>query len=399
MGTYDPSRILRSQTPQPPVLPALLFGNFVVGSGVSVVSGTLPEISASLAVSVAEAGQIITASSLVVALAAPLSVSLVANWDRRRLLALAMAWYGALHLLCALMPSLGSLTAVRMVAMVAPAIFTPQAAACVGLLVPVEMRGRAITFVFLGFSVASVLGLPVSAFVGGMFGWRHAFALVGLMGLVSAIWIWRTMPRGVRPPALALAAWGRLARAPALTSCLAVTLLFGSAQFILYSYLAPYFKLRVGVTTPQLSLLFMWFGAFGLAGNAIMSRSIDRVGAARATMVSLMLSAFTLLLWPLGTGFLLAALVMTPWALGYFSATSAQQARLVGIAPALAPASVALNTSAVYAGQGIGTAIGGMVITQGRWDALHWIALCGVLIAMMASAGSSWLAARSRCHA
>ena len=70
--------------------------------------------------------------------------------------------------------------------MISPAIFTPQAAACVGLLVPPEQRGRAITFIFLGWSMASVLGMPIGAYVGGTLGWSSAFALVGLLSLASA---------------------------------------------------------------------------------------------------------------------------------------------------------------------------------------------------------------------
>jgi predicted MFS family arabinose efflux permease len=370
----------------PPVLWALLFGNFVIGCGVNVVPGTLPEISASLGVPVAQAGQLITASALVVALCAPLFAAIVAGWDRRRLLALAMAWFGLLHLACAAMPELSSLLAARMLAMVAPAIFTPQAAACVGLLVPAERRGRAITFVFLGFSLASVVGLPIGAYVGGTFGWRAAFALVGAMGIANGIWIFATMPAGVKPAALSREAWGRTLRSPAVMSCLAVTLVFGSGQFILYSYLAPYLKLRVGFSTTELSLMLVWFGVFGLAGNALMSRSIDRIGPARAVMISLGLGALTLLAWPLGTGFALVAVVIVPWALGYFSSNSAQQARLAGIAPSLASASIALNTSAIYAGQGIGAAIGGLLIAHGHWDVLHWAAMAGMLLAMAVSA-------------
>jgi predicted MFS family arabinose efflux permease len=169
-------------------------------------------------------------------------------------------------------------------------------------------------------------------------------------------------------------------------SCLAVTLVFGSGQFILYSYLAPYLKLRVGFSTTELSLMLVWFGVFGLAGNALMSRSIDRIGPARAVMISLGLGALTLLAWPLGTGFALVAVVIVPWALGYFSSNSAQQARLAGIAPSLASASIALNTSAIYAGQGIGAAIGGLLIAHGHWDVLHWAAMAGMLLAMAVSA-------------
>ena len=385
-----------TSAPLPPVLWALLFGNFVVGCGVNVVPGTLPEISTSFGVPVSQSGQLISASSLVVAVSAPLFAAIVAGWDRRRLLALAILWYGLLHIACAAMPGLSSLLAVRMLAMVSPAIFTPQAAACVGMLVPLEQRGRAIAFVFLGFSAASVIGLPIGAYVSGTFGWRAAFVLVGVMGLANAAWIFTAMPAGVKPPALTAAAWRNTLRSPALMSCLAVTLVFGSGQFILYAYLAPYLKQRMGFTTVELSLLLMWFGVFGLLGNEVMSRNIDRIGAPRAVMISLGLSALTLFAWPLANGFVLVAVVIAPWALGYFSSTSAQQARLAGIAPSLASASIALNTSAIYAGQGIGAAIGGVLIAHGQWDVLNWAAMVGMLLAMVVSALATWLAGRAR---
>lgn len=380
----------------PPVLWALLFGNFVVGCGVNVLPATLPEISATLGVGVAQAGTLITASSFVVALGAPLAAAVVAGWDRRRLLALAVLWYGALHAVGAAMPNLGALMAARVLAMVSPAIFTPQAASSVALLVPPERRGRAITFVFLGFSSASVLGVPLGAWIGGTFGWRAAFAFVALMAAACALWIWRTMPDGVRTAPLSAAAWRHTLRSPALTGTLAVTLAFGCGQFALFSYLAPYLKGRAGFSTEQFSLLLMVFGALGLAGNTLMSRTIDRVGAPNVVLVSLGLGALTLLAWPLGTGFAGVAAVIAPWALGFYATNSAQQARLAGIAPALAPASIALNTSAIYAGQGIGAAIGGALIARGRWDLLHWAALAGLVLAMALSTYAARIARRNR---
>jgi predicted MFS family arabinose efflux permease len=379
----------------PRVLWALLFGNFVIGTGVMVVPATLNDLGSSLQVSVATAGQLISASAVVMALGAPLLAALVAGWDRRRLLALTMLWFGALHLLCTLMPGFASLLPVRMLAVIAPAIFTPQAAACVGLLVPAAQRGRAITFVFLGWSVASVLGMPLGAFVGGLFGWRSAFALVGVLSLASAAWVWRAMPDGVKPPALTLADWRETLRSRALMLCIAVTVLFSAGQFVLFSYFAPYYKQAIDVTPTQLSLLFVWFGAFGLVGNVLMTRNIERIGAHRAVMVAIACMALSLLAWPLGTSLLLAALVTIPWALGCFSSNSAQQARLVGIAPALAAGSIALNSSAMYAGQALGAASGGALIARGRMDMLHWAGFALLLLAMAASA---WAARHRGSH-
>jgi predicted MFS family arabinose efflux permease len=378
----------------PKVLWPLLFGNFVIGTGVMVVPGTLNEISTSLGETVPVTGQLITVAAAVMCLGAPLLASVVAGWDRRRLLATCMVWYAVWLGLCAFMPNFGSLLFVRALAVVAPAIFTPQAASCVGLLVRPEQRGRAITFVFLGWSVASVLGMPLGAWVGGTLGWRSAFGLVALLSVMSAVWIWRSLPNGIRPPALSRAAWGETLRSPALMLSVAVTLLYSSGQFVLFSYFAPYFRTTMQASPLQLSLLLFWFGAFGLLGNIVMSRQIDRIGAPQSVMWGVGCMALSLLLWPLGNTLVLAALVCVPWALGCFSSNSAQQARLVGIAPGLASGSIALNSSAMYAGQALGAGSGGWLIAQGQMDNLHWFGLVGMLAAM----AMSWWGSRQRAH-
>lgn len=370
----------------PRALWALMMGNFVIGTGVMVVPGTLNDISQSLGVSIPQAGQLITAGAVLMGLGAPTFATLVAGWDRRRLLTLSLVWYALLLGICALAPSYTALLPLRVLAVISPAIFTPQAAACVGLLVPASQRGRAITFVFLGWSVASVMGMPLAAWIGGTLGWRWAFGLVALLSLASAAWVWRDMPNGIRPAALSRQAWGQTLGSPALMLAVGVTLLSAFAQFTLFSYFAPYLVQTLGVGGAALSLLFLWFGAFGLAGNMGMSRWIDRIGAAHGALLMMGAMALSLLLWPLGrAGLWQQALVMVPWALGCFAANSAQQARLVHIAPALAPATVALNTSAMYAGQAVGAGLGGMMIAQGQMLRLHEVGLVVMLAAMALS--------------
>jgi predicted MFS family arabinose efflux permease len=380
------------QQPLPKVLWALLFGNFVIGTGVMVVPGTLNVISQSMNVSVAVTGQLISAGALLMCIGAPLFASVVAGWDRRRLLALSMLWYAIFHAICAVMPDFASLLVVRVVTMISPAIFTPQAAACIGLLVPEQQRGRAITFVFLGWSVASVVGMPLGAYLGGTLGWRSAFGLVAVLSIISAAWVWRAMPNGVKPPALSRAAWAATLQSPALMTCVLVTTLYAAGQFVIFAYLAPYYKATLNISAFELSALFMWFGIFGLLGNMWMSRHVDRLGAPRMVWMGLCGMILSLLIWPLGTTLLLAAMVMLPWALGGFATNSAQQARLVGLAPALASGSVSLNTSAMYAGQALGAALGGLLISAGQMNDLHWYGLVGLLLALIASQWATHLA-------
>lgn len=360
---------------------ALLAGNFVIGTGVMVVPGTLNEISASLSVTAATAGQLITAAAAVMCVGAPLLAAAVAGWDRRQLLALTLLWYAFGHVACALMPSFGALLPVRMLTVIAPAIFTPQAAACAGLLVPPEHRGRAVTFVFLGWSMASVLGLPVGALIGGHLGWRMAFGAIAALSVASATSVWLTLPNGIRPAALTAAAWSRVLRSPVLMGIVSVTALQGAGQFVLFSYFGPILKQSYGADATTLSVMWALFGVCGLVGNMLVSRFIDRVGAGRMVLVTTLLISLSLLLWPMASTLALLAAVLVPWGLGCFAANSAQQARLVGLAPALAPGSVALNSSGIYTGQAVGAALGGWLLAH---DASAWMSWVGLGLLMVA---------------
>jgi len=364
---------------------ALLAGNFVIGTGVMVVPGTLNEISASLSVTAATAGQLITAAAAVMCIGAPLLAAAVAGWDRRQLLALTLLWYAIGHVLCALMPTFGALLPVRMLTVIAPAIFTPQAAACAGLLVPPEHRGRAVTFVFLGWSMASVLGLPIGALIGGHLGWRMAFAAIAALSVASATSVWLTLPNGIRPAALTAAAWSRVLRSPVLMGIVSVTALQGAGQFVLFSYFGPILKQSFGADATTLSVMWALFGACGLVGNMVVSRFIDRVGAGRMVLVTTVLIASSLLLWPLASTLAWLAVVLVPWGLGCFATNSAQQARLVGLAPALAPGSVALNSSGIYTGQAVGAALGGWLLANDAGAWMSWVGLGLLMVAISLS--------------
>jgi predicted MFS family arabinose efflux permease len=342
---------------------SLLFGNFVIGCGVMVVAGSLNDVIASLEVSVALGGQLIAVAAVAMAVGAPVLAAALGRIDRRLLLTLALVWYAVGHAACALAPSMAVLTPVRALAVLAAAVFTPQAAAAVGWLAPPAQRAGAITFVFLGWSVASVLGMPLHSFIGETFGWRWAFGLVALLAAGGALWVWRVVPDGVRPPPLNLAAWKDVVTHPALMAVVMVTALSGAGQFTLFSYIAPYYRQVLGASALEISLLFGWFGLFGLLGNVLLTRLIDRVGPARAVAALIVCMGITMAVWPLAGSVALMAVALVPWALGCFASNSAQQARLGLAAPVLAPALMALNTSAIYAGQAIGAASGGALMS------------------------------------
>lgn len=363
----------------------MMFGNIVIGTGVMVAAGVLNDIVSSLSVSVATAGNLISVGALVVCLGAPLLAALVAGWDRRKLLVGCLLWYGLWHTLAAFAPGFVSLSLLRSLALVSAAIFTPQAASCIGLLVPEHQRGRAITFVFLGWSVASVLGMPLGAWIGGTLGWRWSMGLIAALSGVGAWWLWRRMPNGVVPPALSAAAWRQTLSSRTMLVTLSVTVLSAGGQFVLFSYMAPYIHSRFDTSPSQFSALLVGYGGMGFVGNALLSRYIDRVGAARGVFMALMCISCGMLIAPWANSWLVMGAVLLPWGLGVFASNSAQQARLVGHAPWLASASIALNTSAMYAGQALGATLGATVIVHQGLLALPHVGLLGMLLAMTLS--------------
>ncbi len=371
---------------------SLLAGNFMIGCGVMVVGGTLNDLTHDLHISVSRGGQLIALAALFMGVGAPLLAAWVSRWDRRKLLSWAMVWYAVGHGLCAVAPDAHWLAALRAMTVLAAAVFTPQAAATVGFMSTPANRGRHITFVFLGWSLASVAGMPLTAWVGERMGWRVAMAAVAVGALASAWAVHRHLPHGIRPPGLSWRSWRKVLRSPLLMAVVLVTACQSAGQFTLLSYIAPFYKQVYGATPEQISLMFGWFGALALSGNFLLNRVVDRVGAAKAVTLTLSMMIVSLLLWPLAPSLPLFALVLLPWAISGFATNSSQQARLGGLSPRLAPALMALNTSAIYMGQALGASGGGWVLEQHGWGPMHWLGLAWMLVAW----GLSWWAQRAQ---
>ncbi len=369
---------------------ALLAGNFAIGCGMMVVPGSLNDLSVSLQVPVAVAGQLVSLGGLGLAIGAPLLAGALGRFDRRWLLTLTLVWYAVGHLLGALMPSFAALLPVRVLGLLAAAVFTPQAGAAMSVLAPPGERARAITFIFLGWSLASVLGMPLASLVGETLGWRWAFVGVAALSAWAAVWVWRTLPAGIRPPALTLGDWRAVLTHPLRMGLVAITVLSACGQFTLFSYMAPYYRQVLLASPGQVSALFLCFGVFGLLGNLLITRWIERVGPAFCVNAALASMALSLALWPMAASVPTMALVLLPWALGCFSSNSAQQARLSSSAPLYAGALLALNSSAMYLGQAIGAATGGLSITAGGFAALPAAALAWMAAALALSLGLAW---------
>ncbi len=369
---------------------SLTLGNFAIGTGVMVVPGMLNELSAGLAVPPAKVGMLISAFAMTICIGGPFLASWTSGIDRRKLLTASLALYAVMHVVAAFAPGYNTLLAARMVTAIGAALFTAQAAATAGLMVPPETRGKAIGLVFLGWSIAAVVGTPIGAWLGAHVGWRPTMGIVGLLSAVFALGVWLQIPDKLFVAPMDRAAWKALFANTPLLLAISVTAIQALGMFTMFAYMALLLKDFIGATPNVISVIFLCFGIAGVTGNVIGTRFMDRVGPMRVGIASMSCMLAAIVLWPLSRGSLPVTVVLVLlWGLGCFAINGSQQARLVSMVPQMASASVSLNSSAIYLGQAAGAFIGGLIVsTQGTVNLSYFGALpmaAAILVSLHAS--------------
>lgn len=380
------------QTPPRGALSALLVGNFVIGMGVLAPAATANAMIADLQVSAAQVGLLVSYGALVLCVGAPLLAYLTRDLDRRLLLISALGLYGVGHLVIALAPSFDAVLAIRLAMIVGAAVFTPQAAAATSLIVPPESRPKAVTYVFLGWSLASSFGMLAMSLGSAAFGWRWTSEALGIASLIAGLAVFLSLPPGLKAPAAPLRAWAGVLRNPAVMTVVAVTALTLTGQFVIFPYLAPKLKADFGADPTAIAVLLSLFGFAGLLGASLATAIVGRLGASKTQALCLGVVALGLALWGLiARDVWSAAAAIVVWGLSFSASNGLQQARLIAIDPATAQVSVALNTSAIYVGQAAGAAIGSGLLTHA---AAMWMAPIAVAF-VVSSLAASIFAARA----
>jgi predicted MFS family arabinose efflux permease len=372
-----------------------MFGNFVIGLGVLMPAGLLNDLSAAFAQDAATTGTLIGYGAALLCIEAPLLAFLTNRMDRRWLLSGALAIYAVGHYASAFAPNFTFLMIARLLMIGGAAAFTPQAASAITLLVPPERRAGAVAFIFLGWPIAMAIGVPLASLLGAYVGWSAAYFIVAIACTLATVAVFVALPNQLFAPRMSLATWGRVLTHGKIIMILAVTLIFIAGQFTVYPYLAAELKLHFDAAPAAISLLFAVYGISGVVGSIVSAKVIGRIGAPATVTAHLAVVFVGLMLWAVGTGYLYIAVIgLVIWGYGGGPAISGQQARLIMAEPDSASASVALNSSVLYAGQAIGTLIGGELLSRGLLSWNGEVASVLLVIALGASlAVRKWLRA------
>jgi len=344
---------------------ALMLGNVVTGCSVLAPAGMLIELSSDLGVTVRDAGSLITFGAVMLCVGSPLTAWLTSRVERHTLLTATMAVLALTNMASAVAPDYASLLIIRLIMLAVGALYTPQAAGTAALIVPAEKRGSTIAYIFLGWSLAAAVGLPLITFIASRYGWRAVYGSIGLIGCLSFVLLAWRLPRGLVGSPVDLKTWADVGRNRMIVLLLLITTLQMSGQFVVFTFMAPLLTKLTQVGPDAVGLVFALYGIFGFIGIAIATRTVDPWGAWRTSVLFTVLMLAGVTGWAVSAGtYPLMACSVAIWGLGFASTNSMQQVRLVSAAPALASASVSLNTSVLYIGQAVGSAIGGVLYAR-----------------------------------
>ncbi|WP_019813118.1 MFS transporter [Saccharomonospora saliphila] len=349
----------------PIALLALAVAAFGIGTTEFVMMGLLPEVAADLAVSIPDAGGYISLYALGVVIGAPVLTILGMRTRRKTILLSMLVLFTVGNVLSAFAPTHGLLLAARFVSGLPHGTFFGIGAVVAASLVPVAKRARAISTMFLGLTVANVVGVPVGTLLGQALGWRWTFGLVAVIGVAALAAVAALVPAQAKPADVSLRGELRAFTRPQVWLAFAVVVFGFAATFSFYSYIKPVLTEVTGYTPTAVTVLLAVFGIGMTVGTAVGGPLADR--APMTTLYVFLTALAGCLLLFVGTAHSMVLAPVTVFLIGAtgFAAIPSIQARILDQAveaPALGSASI---QSTFNIANSLGAYLGGLVIAGG----------------------------------
>lgn len=374
----------------------LIFASFMLGMSEFVVVGILPDIASGLKVSEVTVGNLVAIFAFVYAPCTPLGSALSARFPRFLTYLTLMGVFLVGNILCAFAPNYPVLLIARLLI-----------ASVSGTLVAISMtfapdvttdkyRTKFIAWVFSGFSIASVIGVPAGTWVANTFGWRVTFALVSVLTAVLMASMAVSLPRNSHPAKIGFLRQFRLFFDRRIQLGVADVVFGAAASYVFYTYLSPIMRDEIGVPERYISVGLVVYGCACLWSNLYGGKLADRGRGVEplthirpiycVQAVCLCLLAFASLV-PAGGALLLVALGML-----MYLQNASSQVLYMDVAYQSHPGSVnlaaSLNSMSFNIGIAIGSAVGGLV---NDLLGLTWLGPVGAIFALLAAGTTTLL--------
>jgi DHA1 family inner membrane transport protein len=344
---------------------ALAIGGFAIGTTEFVTMGVLPDIAEGVGVDIPSAGHVISAYAVGVVVGAPVIAALSARLPRRALLIGLMAAFLVGNGLTALAPSYETLLVARFLTGLPHGAYFGVASLVAASLVAPHLRGRAVSSVMLGLSVALVAGVPAATWLGQTAGWRSAYWLVVVLAAATVAAVLAVVPSMPgRPEATISGELGALRR-PQVLLTLGIGIVGFGGMFALYSYIAPLVTDVTELSRGTLPLVLFVYGIGGVVGTALAGRLGDWAlfpSVAGALIALMVVLAGTALVAAWAPGLVVAVFLVS---VSGSTLAILLQLRLMETAGEAQMLGAALNHSALNLANALGAWLGGLVIAAG----------------------------------
>lgn len=374
----------------PLALYALAAGGFGIGTSEFVIMGLLLQVAAELKVGIATAGLLISGYALGVFVGAPVLTVATCRLPRKAVLIALMAIFTVGNLICAIAPTYAILLFARVITSLAHGTFFGVGSVVATGLVAADRRALAISIMFTGLTIATLLGVPAGTWLGLHFGWRSTFWAVTAIGLVSMLVIAALVPADHKQDTrIAVRDEWRAIGHRAVLLGLAMTVLGFAGVFTVFTYVQPLLMEVTGFAQNAISPILLMFGIGLILGNLLGGKLADRhlMRALLATMMALVvvLGLMTFVLHDKALTVLFIGLL----GVSAFATVPPMQLWVMHKAQAAKNLASSLNIGAFNLGNALGAWLGGMVVSHGPGlKALTWVAalisFSGLLVALWA---------------
>jgi len=377
------------------VLLALAVGSFAIGTTEFATMSLLPYFAQSLGIDAPTAGHVISAYALGVVVGAPVLAVLGARMPRRRLLIALMALFAVGNGLSAIAPDYHWMLVFRFISGLPHGAYFGIASLVASSLVPANRRTMAVGRVFLGLTVATIIGVPMANWLGQVVGWRWSFGLVSLLAILTMTSVGIFAPdTPADHKASPLRELGALSRAQVWITLAIGAVGFGG-MFSIYTYLADTLTAVTHVDPTTVPFVLSVFGLGLTVGNMVVpvfaDRAVMRTAGGLLVWSAVMLALFPLMAHNVWLISLNVFLVGVGGALG-----TVLQTRLMDVAGDAQSLAAALNHSAFNAANALGPFLGGLAIAAGfGWTSTGWV---GALLALGAMPLWLWAVLLERHH-
>jgi predicted MFS family arabinose efflux permease len=343
----------------------------------------LTPMAVDLGVSEALAGQAVTVTAIVAMLAGLVVPRLTRRFDRRVVLLAFTVLMIASNLLVALSSSLAVLLVMRILLGVALGGFWSMAAAVAMRLVPARLVPRALSIIFSGIAIGTVVSVPLGSYLGGLYGWRSAFMAAAGVGGLTLLFQLFTLPRMAPRATMHTMSVAALLRRPGIGIGMLGCVLAHTGQYALFTYIRPALESVAHIDVNSLSLMLLGFGVANFIGTLLagwlMERSLHATLVIMPALVGV--AAFGMILLPVqGAGLML---LVALWGLAFGGVPVAWSSWVARAVPDQAETAGGMVVAAVQSSIAAGAALGGMMFRFGGVTGVFVIAGVVMLLAAL----------------